>query len=256
MNKKLKIGLVQYSPVWEDKSASKEKIINLLNHTNGLNLLIFPEMTLTGFTMKSNDFAEELEGESHSFFSSLAKKNRSSIMYGVIEKGQKKNFNTLVHINNQGKIVSTYRKIHPFTYSKEDINFGKGKSLVITSVKGIKIGLSICYDLRFPELYRLYAKEKVDMIVDIANWPDTRIEHWRTLLKARAIENQCYMVGVNRVGDDPKLHYTGFSSVFDPMGKEIVAVENEEKVIVAEIDKSYVDNVRERLPFLKDLRLI
>jgi predicted amidohydrolase len=94
------------------------------------------------------------------------------------------------------------------------------------------------------------------MIIDIANWPDTRIEHWRTLLKARAIENQCYVVGVNRVGDDPKLHYNGFSSVFDPMGIEVVAVENEEKVIAAEIDKTYVDNVRQRLPFLKDIRLI
>ena len=94
------------------------------------------------------------------------------------------------------------------------------------------------------------------MIVDLANWPDTRIEHWRALLKARAIENQCYVAGVNRVGDDPKLHYTGFSSVFDPMGKEIIAVENEEKVIAVEIDKTYVDEVRKKLPFLRDIRLI
>ena len=256
MDKKLKIGLVQYSPVWENKSASKEKINNLVAETNKLDLIIFPEMTLTGFTMKSKAFSEELNEETHLFFSTIAKKIKCAVMYGVIEKGKRKNFNTLVHLNNQGKIISTYRKIHPFSYSKEDINFGKGKEIVITKVKGIKIGLSICYDLRFPELYRLYAKEKVDMIIDIANWPDTRIEHWRTLLKARAIENQCYVVGVNRVGDDPKLHYNGFSSVFDPMGKEIVAVENEEKVIVAEIDKSYVDNVRQRLPFLKDMRLI
>lgn len=148
------------------------------------------------------------------------------------------------------------RIIHPFSYSKEHIFYGKGKSPTITKVKSIKIGLSICYDLRFPELYRFYAKEKVDMIVDIANWPDTRIEHWRTLLKARAIENQSYVVGVNRVGDDPKLHYNGFSSVFDPMGKEIVAVENEEKVITVEIDKSVVDEVRKKLPFLNDMRLI
>ena len=256
MKKKLTIGLVQYSPVWEDKSASREKIKNLLDQINGLDLLIFPEMTLTGFTMRSNDFAEELEGEICSLFASLAKEKKSAILYGAIEKGKKKSFNTLVHINNQGKILSTYRKIHPFSYSKEDIYYGKGKEIVVTKVKGLKIGLSICYDLRFPELYRLYAKEKVHLIVDIANWPDTRIEHWRTLLKARAIENQTYVVGVNRVGDDPKLHYNGFSSVFDPMGKEIVAVENEEKVIIAEIDKSYLDDVRQRLPFLKDMRLI
>ena len=256
MDKKLKIGLVQYSPVWEDKSASQEKIKSLLDQSGGLNLLIFPEMTLTGFTMKSNDFAEELEGKSYLFFSSLAKEKKCAVMFGVIEKGKRKNFNTLVHLNNQGKVFSTYRKIHPFSYSKEDVFFGKGKYPVVTKVKGIKIGLSICYDLRFPELYRLYAKEKVHLIVDIANWPDTRIEHWRILLKARAIENQCYVAGVNRVGDDPKLHYNGFSSVFDPMGIEIVAVQNEEKVIVAEIDKSYDDEVKKKLPFLKDIRLI
>jgi predicted amidohydrolase len=256
MDTKLKIGLVQYSPVWEDKSASKEKIKNLLDQVSGLDLIIFPEMTLTGFTMRSKEFAEELKGESHLFFTSLAKEKKTPILYGIIEEGKKKKFNTLVHLNNQGKILTTYRKIHPFSYAKEDLFFGKGKEIVVTKVKGIKIGLSICYDLRFPELYRLYAKEKVHLIVDIANWPDTRIEHWRALLKARSIENQCYVVGVNRVGDDPKLHYNGVSSVFDPMGKEIVAVENEEKVIVAEIDKSVVDDVRKKLPFLNDMRLI
>jgi len=256
MKNKLKIGLVQYSPVWEDKKLSIEKIKKLVESSPDINLLIFPEMTLTGFTMKSKDFAEDIEGESYWFFKSIARKKKCAILYGVIEKGKKKNFNTLAHINNQGKIISSYRKIHPFSYSKEDIFYGKGKSPTITKVKSIKIGLSICYDLRFPELYRFYAKEKVDMIVDIANWPDTRIEHWRTLLKARAIENQCYVVGVNRIGDDPKLHYNGFSSVFDPMGKEIVAVENEEKVITVEIDKSVVDEVRKKLPFLNDMRLI
>lgn len=256
MKNKLKIGLVQYSPVWEDKKLSIEKINKLVESNYDVDLLIFPEMTLTGFTMKSKDFGENIEGASYLFFKSIARKKKCAILYGVIEKGKRKNFNTLVHINNQGKIISSYRKIHPFSFSKEDIFYGKGQLPTITKVKSIKIGLSICYDLRFPELYRFYAKEKVDMIVDIANWPDTRIEHWRALLKARAIENQCYVVGVNRVGDDPKLHYNGFSSVFDPMGKEIVAVENDEKIITVEIDKSLVDEVREQFPFLNDMRLI
>jgi len=256
MNKKIKIGLVQYSPVWEDKISSKRKIEDLLRKKFGYDLLIFPEMTLTGFTMKSKVFAEDLKDKTLMFFFSMAVTLGSSVMYGFIEKGKKKNFNTLVHLNNQGKVINTYRKIHPFSYANEDKSFGKGKNPIVTKVKGLKIGLSICYDLRFPELYRLYAKEKVDCIIDIANWPDTRIEHWQSLLKARAIENQCYVVGVNRVGNDPKLHYSGFSSVFDPMGKEIVAVENEEKIIEVEINKSYVDEVRKKLPFLNDMRLI
>jgi omega-amidase len=256
MKNKLKIGLVQYAPVWENKAESIEKIKSLVTNISEIDLLIFPELTLTGFTMKADKFTEDLMGASYLFFSSLAKEKNCAIMYGVIEKGKRKNFNALVHLNNQGKIISTYRKIHPFSYSKENIFYGKGKAVVITNVKGFKTGLSICYDLRFPELYRMYAKERVHMIVDIANWPVTRIEHWRTLLKARAIENQCYVIGVNRVGDDPKSHYNGFSSVFDPMGKEIVAVENEEKLIEVEIDKSCVNEIRKNLPFLNDIRLI
>jgi omega-amidase len=256
MKTKLKIGLVQYSPVWENKLGSIEKIKKLLTETNKIDLLIFPEMTITGFTMKSSDYAEPFNGETYSFFSSLAKHKKCAIIYGFIEKGKKKNFNTLVHLNNQGKILKTYRKIHPFSYSTEDVYYGKGKETVTTKVKGIKTGLSICYDLRFPELYRLYAKEKVHLIVDIANWPDTRIEHWRALLKARAIENQCFAIGVNRVGDDPKLHYNGYSSIYDPMGNEVVSIPNEEKIIIAEIDMTLVNDIRNKLPFLTDMRLI
>ena len=114
----------------------------------------------------------------------------------------------------------------------------------------------MCYDLRFPELFRKYGKKKTHLIVNIANWPDTRIEHWRTLLKARAIENQCFVAGVNRVGKDPKLYYIGFSSLFDPTGKEIVAVENEEHVILIDLDKNFVKEVREKFPFLEDIKLI
>jgi len=256
MNKKLKVGLVQYSPVWEDKSANQKKIKSLIEKTSSLNLMVFPEMTLTGFTMKSNEFAEKIDGESYSFFLEIAKEKNCSVMYGIIEKGKNKNFNTLVHLNNQGKIINTYRKIHPFSYSKEDKNYGKGKETVISKVQGFKFGLSICYDLRFPELYRYYGKEKVDVIIDIANWPDTRIEHWQTLLKARAIENQCYVIGVNRVGPDPFVKYNGFSSVFDPMGKGLVSVESSEEVIITEIDKDLVFETRKKFPFLNDIRMI
>ena len=140
-----------------------------------------------------------------------------------------KYFNSLIHINNKGELVSKYQKVHPFSFGNEDKNYSKGEKDWNTQIEDFKIGLSICYDLRFPELYRLYAKERVDALVSIANWPDTRIEHWRTLLKARAIENQCYMIGVNRVGKDPKLNYVGYSGVYDPMGKELVSVKDEER---------------------------
>jgi predicted amidohydrolase len=253
----MKIGLIQYNPVWEDKDANKKKLTSLLEEgSSDVDLLIFPEMTLTGFSMRSETFAEEIEGESFKYFASLAEKFECDVIAGVIEKRSAKYFNTILHIAKKGKLKNHYHKVHPFTFSEEDEHFSAGDKPVITAIDDWKIGLSICYDLRFPEFYRYYAKEKVHLIINIANWPNTRIEHWRTLLKARAIENQCYVAGVNRVGKDPKLNYTGFSSVFDPMGKEVVAVENEERIIFAEIKKTKVEDVRSKLPFLEDMKLI
>ncbi len=252
----MKIGLLQYSPIWESKKENKEKILLLLESEIDMDLLIFPEMTLTGFTMKSDEFAESLLGESSKFFSELAISKKTHIFAGVIIKGKRKSFNTLIHIKPDGKLLKLYRKIHPFSYSKEDQFFDPGSKPARTKVKSWQVGLSICYDLRFPELYRKYGKKRTHLIVNIANWPDTRIEHWHTLLKARAIENQCYVAGVNRVGDAQGLHYNGFTSIFDPMGKIIVSVENEERIIIAEIDRNIVDETRKKFPFLDDIALI
>lgn len=252
----MKIALVQYDPVWEDKNSNKLKLKSMLQSPESYDALIFPEMTLTGFTMSAEKFAEGTGGESFRFFSSIALEKNCDVLAGIIERGKRRSYNTMLHITAKGKLNKIYRKIHPFSYSNENKFYEAGNRPAITKIKNHQIGLSICYDLRFPELYRHYGKKRVHLIVDIANWPDTRIEHWRTLLKARAIENQCYVAGVNRVGDDPKLHYNGFSSVFDPMGKEIAAVENEEKIIIADINKNYLHEVREKFPFLDDMKMV
>jgi predicted amidohydrolase len=253
----MKISLIQYSPEWENKIVNEKKILHLLKKKSDLGeILIFPEMTLTGFTMNTSEMAEELKGETLSFFSGLAKRFQANVFAGMIERDSRNFFNSLVHLNPVGKLKGIYRKIHPFSFSTENKYYKGGELPTITAVSGIKIGLSICYDLRFPELFRLYARKKVDLIINIANWPETRIDHWRTLLKARAIENQCYMAGVNRVGNDTKLHYNGFSSLFDPMGKEILAIENREAIVTTDIDKSYIEEVRKKLPFLNDMKLI
>ena len=253
----MKISLFQYSPEWENKAANMKKISRILSTKRDLGeILIFPEMTLTGFTMNARKMAENSSGESIEFFSNFARNKKLHVFCGIIEKSGKYFYNVLIHINTVGKTVAKYRKIHPFSYSSENKFYKPGKKIVITEVKNCKIGLSICYDLRFPELYRFYAKENVDLIINIANWPVTRIEHWRTLLKARAIENQCYVAGVNRVGDDLKLNYNGYSSVFDPMGKEILAKKDIETVLIANIDLKYVKTVRKKLPFLPDMKMI
>jgi len=252
----MKIALVQYNPVWEDKVANREKILSMTKSVEGVELFVFPEMSLTGFTMKSQEMSETIHSESFRFFSSIAKTKSANIFAGIIERRNSRIYNTLIHIKPDGKLVKLYRKIHPFSYSGEEKHYNAGVRPAITKIRNWKIGLTICYDLRFPELYRKYGKKKTHLIVNIANWPDTRIEHWRTLLKARAIENQCYVAGVNRVGKDPKLNYIGFSSVFDPMGKEIVAVENEENLIIVDLSKGSVKEVREKFPFLDDIKLI
>jgi len=253
----MKIGLIQYSPVWEDKEANKQKLNSLLQNTvNDIELLIFPEMTLTGFTMRSEKFAEAIEGESFNYFSSLAKKLNCSIIVGIIVNQSGKYFNTLIHIEDNGKLKNQYHKIHPFSFSNEDKHYSAGDKPIVTKINGWKTGLSICYDLRFPEIYRQYGRNRVPLIINIANWPDTRIDHWRTLLKARAIENQCYVVGVNRVGDAHGLHYNGFSSIYDPMGKTVVSIENEERIITAMVDENIVNETRKKLPFLDDIKLI
>lgn len=253
----MKIGLLQYSPVWEDKEANKQKILSFVEKAEDkFELLILPEMSLTGFTMNSEQFAEGIGGDTFRFFSALAQEKSFDVFVGIIERGKQKPFNTLLHINSKGKLVKLYRKVHPFSFSKENIHYNAGSKPVTTKIKKYLIGLSICYDLRFPELYRKYAKKRAHLIVDIANWPDTRIEHWRTLLKARAIENQCYVAGVNRIGDDPKLHYNGCTSFYDPMGNLLAELVEEEKLLVVDMNKNYVSEVREKFPFLDDIKMI
>ncbi|HSP86734.1 MAG TPA: carbon-nitrogen family hydrolase, partial [Ignavibacteriaceae bacterium] len=247
----------QYNPSWEDKNKNQEKILSLLEKEPPQNsLLIFPEMTLTGFSMNTEKLSEERDGESFKFFSDVAKKYSSNIMAGIIEKSGTDYFNTLLHIDSSGALLNYYRKIHPFSFSDEDKNFTGSNKPVITEIGKCKIGLSICYDLRFPELFRFYAKERIDLIINIANWPTPRIEHWKTLLKARAIENQCFVAGCNRISSDPYVEYNGFSSIFDPMGHEVLSIENKEGIFSAEIDIKKVEEVRSRLPFLNDIKLI
>lgn len=256
----MKIHLIQYAPVWENKEENKLKIYSLLfdkiRAADVPQIIVMPEMTLTGFTMKSSEFSEEITGDAFNFYKEIAVKHSSFIAAGLIEKAGDKFYNTLIIVNPKGNLIGSYRKIHPFSYSTEDQFYSKGKEPVIVEIDGWKVGLSICYDLRFPELYRHYGKQRTDLIINIANWPVTRIEHWRTLNKARAIENQCYFAGVNRAGDDVNVKYNGQSGVYDPMGNLITELTETETVITAELNKYIVAETRAKFPFLQDITLI
>jgi omega-amidase len=253
----MKIGLAQFSPSWENKAENKIKINSLLaNAAERNDLLIFPEMSLTGFTMKSKDYSENLKGETFDFFASVAVKYNCFIIAGVIETSEDKLFNTALVINPKGELTASYRKIHPFSYSSENKYYDRGNEPVTLNINGWNTGLTICYDLRFPELYRLYGKQKAGLIINIANWPDTRIHHWKTLIKARAIENQCYIAAVNRTGNDPKLNYPGASCLIGPMGAEILMADDGEAVYSGIISSEHLNDIREKFPFLEDIHLI
>jgi len=258
----MKIGLCQYNPTWENVEINKKKIHNLLEQKpDNTDLLIFPELTLTGFTMQPNKFAESREGSTYSFFKEIAIEHSSEVIYGQVLGDDGNCFNMLVHLDKQGMPLNHYLKIHPFSYGSENLHYAKGSSPITSISNNYSVGYGICYDLRFPEMFRIYGKNRVDIIVVIANWPVTRIKHWYALLKARAIENQCFVIGVNRTGNDPKLEYSGFSAIFDPMGEEKICLDfsNErerETMAVKEIDISEAQKVRNTFPFLQDIRLI
>lgn len=254
----MKIGLLQFSPEWENKENNILKVKELLEKDTGdTDLILLPEMTFTGFTMNTKHCFEDIDGPAKKYLIHASSKLRKNIISGFIEKEEERFINTAIHFNEYGLIAAKYKKIHPFSLGKEDEHYSAGNEIVITTIDKVKIGLSICYDLRFPELYRLYGKQRVDIIINIANWPEPRINHWKLLLRARAIENQCFAVGINRIGNDPAgMYYPGASAIYDPMGEEVLLADESEGIFSAVIDLEKVKDVRDKFHFLDDIKLI
>lgn len=252
----MKVVLVSLDQVWENKEENQLKIQKELQLicTSHPDLIIFPEMTLTGFTMESLRFAERKEGsQTIQFFSQWAKKVNCYIAFGVILQ-TKMNLptNSLIVLNTEGEIVAQYAKIHPFSYSGENEHYSKGKYLSLFTYNNCKIGLSICYDLRFPELFQGLSKD-CSIIVTIANWPKKRVEHWSALLLARAIENQSYMIGVNRIGVDGNgIEYEESSLVVSPSGQYFKGQHLTEYSKMYEIDLAITNDIRMSFPVKND----
>ncbi|NLT52620.1 MAG: carbon-nitrogen family hydrolase [Ignavibacteria bacterium] len=253
----MKIALVQYYPEFENKENNIITVKQMLDkHLTDEDIVVFPEMTLTGYTMKAELFAEEEDGAGLSFFISEARKRKKHFFAGIIEKDGNNYFNTVFHIDRNGLIAARYRKIHLFSFAEEEKYYKSSSEPVITKADDWKIGLSVCYDLRFPELFRFYAKIKCDAIINIANWPVQRIEHWKILSRARALENLCYFIGVNRTGSDPFNNYSGNSVIFGPRSEEILTAGTEDCITKIELLKETVINARIKYPFLDDIKLI
>lgn len=243
----MKVGLFQYDISWEDKAKNKDKIMQIIDRDvkTKLDWLIFPEMTLTGFSMDTKRTI--LLDEDLAFFRTLSKKLDSNISFG----GVKDKKNMAITLDTKGDILSSYAKRHLFSYAKEDLYYVAGNIPEVFEVMGMKVLPSICYDLRFSNMFWDRAKN-TDVIFVMANWPSSRREHWKTLLKARAIENQAFVVGVNRIGVSPFLDYSGDSLMFGPFGEEKLNCSNGEGVFIVDISKQELDSVRKEYPFLKD----
>jgi len=252
MQKHLTIALVQTDLVWENPEQNKINISKKIDAiSEKIDLIILPEMFTTGFTMNPYDFAETMSGPFILWLKSIAKTKKTAITGSLIIKENNNYYNRLVFVFPSGEI-QTYDKRHTFTFAGEDKVFTAGNNKLIIDYKGWKICPLICYDLRFPVWARNV--ENYDLLIYVANWPKPRINAWNTLLKARAIENMCYCVGVNRVGVDSRGNtYTGNSSVYDSLGKKLSTIKpHTETTEIVRLNKGILVKNRQKFQFLND----
>lgn len=257
----LTITVIQTNIFWEDKSANlamlEEKIRGISDNTE---IVILPEMFSTGFSMNAAALAETMEGPTVLWMKKMASSRNVIVCGSVIIEDNGNYFNRLIWMLPNGQF-GLYDKRHRFAYAGEDQKYSNGSRRLIASVKGWKINLLVCYDLRFPvwsrqHLTRNDAGELIpeyDVLIYVANWPERRNMAWKTLLQARAIENQCYVVGVNRIGDDANdIYYNGDSTILDPLGNVIWQQARDSAEFTYTLDQQKLLDVRRQFPFWKD----
>ena len=252
----MRFAVVQHDIVWCDREANFAHLEHLVSEavSNGAEFVLLSETFSTGFAADQSAFAEAVDGASSQFLKRIAIANRVWLAGSCpeVHPGDARPSNTFVVASPSGEL-SRYRKIHPFTYGGEDEHVRPGDELVTIDVDGLRVSLFVCYDLRFADEFWVLAPD-TDVYLVPANWPASRREHWMTLLRARAIENQAYVVGCNRVGEGGGLVYSGDSRVIDPFGEIVAEVGDGEAVLYAEITPARVAEVRDRFRFLPDRR--
>ena len=258
----MQIHCFQTDTAWESPASNFERIEQLV-HTRAKegslagSLLVFPELSCVGFSMDVKAIGEASDGPTARFFSSLARKQSCYVIAGLAgcdpETG--KGLNEAVCYSPLGDEISRYRKMHPFPLADEGEHYLAGDEVVVFEIEGWKVAPFICYDLRFPESFRGAVLNGAELFVVIANWPNLREDHWITLLRARAIENQAYVAGVNRCGEDPQLQYSGASLVCDPQGHILSRAGSAREVISASLERDHLDSWRRDFPALADAKL-
>jgi predicted amidohydrolase len=247
---------IQLDIAWHDKRANHDKVRRLLDREQVLpgSLLVLPEMFATGFSMDVPQVTDQVIRETETFLTTLARERNVCIIGGLVshcEDGRGRN-EALVAFPD-GKTLR-YHKIHPFTLGGESDHYLAGRDLLLFEWQGFQVAPFICYDLRFPEIFRAATRRGAQVLAVIANWPSAREEHWLTLLRARAIENQCYVIGVNRSGNDPKFSYPGRTQIIGPKGGIIADAGAREGCIAANLSLQALLDYRTELPFLKDMK--
>jgi len=245
----INVTLIQSDIIWEDKLSNLENYQNKINQIESTDLIVLPEMFTTGFSMNPKDISETMSGETVQWMKENSSKMNSAICGSIIIEEDGKYFNRFIWINPDGSIHH-YDKKHLFSFAGENENYTPGSEKLIIEYKGWKICPLICYDLRFPVWSRNI--EEYDLLIYVANWPDKRKLAWKTLLTARAIENQCYVIGVNRIGKDNKNYYSGDSSLINALGETLYTNSHIEDIYSTTISKYELDKVRNQLPFLND----
>lgn len=256
----MKVYAVQLNTVWRDKNANFKKVEELLSAA-GLQsegLVVLPEMFATGFDVRAEGIAEGVGNglvETGQFLARLAQKFQSSIVGSGIAYAKSGKRENLVEVYSpQGQLQIRYQKMYPFTYGGEHKRFDAGEELVTCKVGNFVLSPFICYDLRFPEIFRHATINGAQIITVSANWPSARHSHWLALLLARAIENQCFVIGVNRSGGDQNMEYLGESVIIGPKGEILAQAGGEECVLKAELDVDYLTQWRQSFPVLQDIK--
>lgn len=248
---------IQFDIAWEDKPANFATVHRLLADARPEpgSLVVLSEMFATGFSMNAAAIAEGPDGETFRFLAETAREWRVFVVGGVpTRRGDGVFQNESLLFNSEGNLVARYSKMYPFAPGGEKDHYAAGESPVVAEVAGFPLAQFICYDLRFPETFRLAAARGAEVYTVIASWPEMRIGHWVTLLQARAIENQTYVIGVNRCGRDPFFQHTGRSLIVGPDGAILADAGEGEGVISTTLDRPGLEAYRQRLPFLKDMR--
>lgn len=249
---------LQFDIAWEDKSSNYAKVRSLLAQATPArdSLVVLPEMFATGFSMNADAIAEEYGGPTEQFLADTARELGVYVLGGAAMRGHDRHArNKALVFSPAGELLAFYAKMHPFTLGGEPEHYAAGQQPVAFHWGDWMVSPFICYDLRFPEIFReAVVKHCPELFVVIASWPEKRVSHWVRLLQARAIENQAYVVGANRVGRDPYYTYAGRSVIIDPQGEITADAGNTEGFIRGQLDLTGLRKYREGLPFLADMK--